>query len=130
MKKLTLLFYLITGQFSFGQNQVVVSLISEYENQILTLASDTLQASVYYNLTGYESVSSVVMNVITIFNDKTQSRKEFNVISYSYNEDENTTDITVKTEDGNIRYLFFMKKDIVITQSKRGNFLWTGDVIF
>ena len=122
------LIYLMRGSDSYGQ--VIVSLVSQYDGQIVTIYSDTIQAKVYYSITGYESVGNIVLNVVTLFDDKTEIRKEFDVISYVRNEKENTTDITVKSEEGDVRYFFDMKEYLLLVQSKNGNFLWKGDIIF
>jgi hypothetical protein len=130
MKRLLLFYSLYFVNISNSNSQVIVSLVSQFEGQIVTIYSDTIQAKVYYTITGYESVGNIVLNAVTIFADKTEIRKEFDIISFSRNEEENTTDITVKSDEGNVRYFFDMKEYVLLTQTKKGNFLWKGDIIF
>jgi hypothetical protein len=130
MKKFLLFYFCLIFQFSYSQPQVLVSLIDEHEGQIITLYTDTIQAQLYYNITGFESVGNIVLNVIFLFNDGTESRKEFDVISYVRNDDENSLDMTVKRDDGNVKYFYFFNDHTLIIQSKLGNFLYTGDIIF
>jgi hypothetical protein len=130
MKRLLLFCSLYFVNISNSNSQVIVSLVSQFEGQIVTIYSDTIQAKVYYTITGYESVGNIVLNAVTIFADKTEIRKEFDIISFSRNEEENTTDITVKSDEGNVRYFFDMKEYVLLTQTKKGNFLWKGDIIF
>jgi hypothetical protein len=130
MSKLLLFYFCFIFHFSFSQPQVLVSLIVEHEGQIITLHTDTIHAELYYNITGFESVGNIVLNVIFLFNDGTESRKEFDVISYIRNDEENSLDMIVKRDDGNIRYLYYFNNQTLIIQSKGGNFMWTGDIIF
>jgi hypothetical protein len=130
MKKFLLFYFCFIFQFSYSQPQVLVSLIDENEGQIITLYTDTIHAQIYYNITGFESVGNIVLNVIFLFNDGKESRKEFDVISYIRNDDENSLDMIVKRDDGNVRYLYYFNDHILIIQSKGSNFLYTGDIIF
>jgi hypothetical protein len=81
-----------------------------------------------YNLTGYESVSTAVLNVIALYDDGRESRKEFDLLEYK--KENNLTQIIVKTDQGELKYFFIHDQNIVITQDKKGKIMWEGDIIF
>ena len=130
MKNIIFLGTFLIFHFTFSQNQVVVSLFSEYEGQNVIISSDTIPAQIYYNLTGHESVGDIVLNVIFLFDDGTESRSELEVLSYKRNEVDHSVDMLIKREDGEVRYLFYYNDHLIISQSKSGNFIWSGDIVF
>ncbi len=129
MKNLLLVFiFFFFAHFAKSQSQVVVSLVSEFEGQVIKIHSDTLNAKIIYNLTGFESVGYVVLNVIALFDDGTESRKELEVLEYKRKQ--NLTEILVETEQGEEQYVFMHDERILITPGKKGNIMWEGDIIF
>jgi len=95
---------------------------------VIKIYSDTLKTRIVYNLTGYESVGDIVLNVITLYDDDTETRKKFKVLEYKRKQ--NLTEILVETEQGELKYVFMHDQYILITQNKKGNFMWEGDIIF
>jgi hypothetical protein len=79
-------------------------------------------------LTGYESVGYIVLNVIATYEDLTESRKEFEVLSYKKNN--NITELLVKTDDGEKKYVFMHEEYVLITKDQNGTILWEGSIIF
>jgi hypothetical protein len=130
MRKILFGLFSLLYQLSFSQDQVVVSLFTEFEGQIVKLHSDTIEASIYYNITGNESISDVVLNVITVRNDGTKSSKEFEVTYYSKNEEDNTVEVNVNSPNGPILYIFLMENYILVTKTENGSFMWSGDIHF
>ena len=129
MKNLLLVyFFFFFAHFAKSQSQVVVSLVSEFEGKVIKIYSDTLKTRIVYNLTGYESVGDIVLNVITLYDDDTETRKKFQVLEYKRKQ--NLTEILVETEQGELKYVFMHDQYILITQNKKGNFMWEGDIIF
>jgi hypothetical protein len=129
MKNLLLVFFFFFfAHFAKSQSQVVVSLVSEFEGKVIKIYSDTLKTRIVYNLTGYESVGDIVLNVITLYDDDTETRKKFKVLEYKRKQ--NLTEILVETEQGELKYVFMHDQYILITQNKKGNFMWEGDIIF
>ena len=129
MKTLLLVFiFFFFAHFAKSQSQVVVSLVSEFKGQVIKIRSDTMNAKIVYNLSGSESVGYVVLNVIAVFDDGTESRKELEVLEYKRKQ--NLTEILVKTEQGEEQYVFIHDERILITPSKKGNIMWEGDIIF
>lgn len=130
MSKLLIFYFCLIFQFSYSQPQVLVSLIDENEGQIIKLYTDTIPAQLYFNITGFESVGNIVLNVIFLFNDGTESRKEYDVISYARSDKENLVDMVVKRDEGNVRYLYYFDDQKLIVFSKGMKFLWLGDILF
>ena len=129
MKNLLLVFFFFFfAHFAKSQSQVVVSLVSEFEGKVIKIYSDTLKTRIVYNLTGYESVGDIVLNVITLYDDDTETRKKFKVLEYKRKQ--NLTEILVETEQGELKYVFMHDQYILITQNKKGNFMWEGYIIF
>lgn len=129
MKKTSILFSLILlSQITYSQNKVVASVVTKYEGQLIKIVSDTLLAASYYNITGNESISDVVLNVIFIFNDGRESKKEFEVIDYK--RVESVTEVVVNTDNGQLKYYFIHDENIIITRNIEGEILWEGDIIF
>ena len=129
MKNLLLVFiFFFFAHFAKSQSQVVVSLVSQFEGQVIKIHSDTLNAKIIYNLTGSESVGYVVLNVIALFDDGTESRKVFKVLEYKRKQ--NLTEILVETEQGEEQYVFIHDERILITPDKKGNIMGEGDIIF
>ena len=129
MKKTLIFFSLILqSQITYSQNKVVASVVTKYEGQLIKIVSDTLLAKSYYNITGNESTSDVVLNVIFIFNDGRESKKEFEVIEYK--KVESVTEIIVNTDNGQLKYYFIHDENIIITRNFEGEILWEGDIIF
>ncbi len=79
-------------------------------------------------MTGYESVGYIVLNVIATYEDLTESRKEFEVLSYKKNN--NITELLVKTDDGEKKYVFMHEEYVLITKDQNGTILWEGSIIF
>jgi hypothetical protein len=111
-----------------SQNRVIVSLVSEFEGKVIKIYSDTMKARLIFNLTGFESVSDVVLNVIAVQEDGSETRKVFEVLHYDKNQ--NITEVKVKTDEGESKYVFMRSENILITQDKKGNIMWEGDIIF
>jgi hypothetical protein len=111
-----------------SQNRVIVSVVSEFEGKVIKIYSDTIKARLIYNLTGFESVSDIVLNEIVIQEDGSESRKEYEVLYY--NKNQNITEVKVKTDQGESKYVFMRNENILITQDKKGNIMWEGDIIF
>lgn len=129
MKKTLIFFSLILqSQITYSQNKVVASVVTKYEGQLIKIVSDTLLAKSYYNITGNESTSDVVLNVIFIFNDGRESKKEFEVIEYK--KVESLTELIVNTDNGQLKYYFIHDENIIITRNFEGEILWEGDIIF
>jgi hypothetical protein len=128
---LLLLAFNVVFIFSFAQGKVFISLVDEYEGELITLTTDTLSVTMYYNFTGYETVGSIVLNIITIFNDGSESRKELDVQSYSKNLEENTISVTVIRDDKELNYIFYTDTNMILMMLDDGtNVLMSGDVIF
>ncbi len=87
-----------------------------------------MKARLIFNLTGFESVSDVVLNVIAVQEDGSETRKVFEVLHYDKNQ--NITEVKVKTDEGESKYVFMRSENILITQDKKGNIMWEGDIIF
>ena len=129
MKNIVFILFILISPFVKSQNQVVVSVVSEFDGQVVKIYSDTLNNTrIVYNLTGYESVSTAVLNVIALYDDGRESRKEFDLLEY--NKENNLTQIIVKTDQGELKYFFIHDQNIVITQDKKGKIMWEGDIIF
>jgi hypothetical protein len=129
MKSIIFFLFILFSPFVKSQNQVVVSLVSEHEGQVVRIYSDTLyNTRVVYNLTGYESVGTAVLNVIALYDDGSESRKEFDLIEYK--KEDGITEIVVKAKDEKLKYIFMHEENILITQDKKGNIMWEGDIIF
>jgi len=129
MKNIVFFLFILISPFVKSQNQVVVSVVSEFEGQVVKIYSDTLNNTrIVYNLTGYESVSTAVLNVIALYDDGRESRKEFDLLEYK--KENNLTQIIVKTDQGELKYFFIHDQNIVITQDKKGKIMWEGDIIF
>jgi hypothetical protein len=129
MKNIVFFLFILLSPFVKSQNQVVVSVVSEFEGQVVKIYSDTLNNTrIVYNLTGYESVSTAVLNVIALYDDGRESRKEFDLLEYK--KENNLTQIIVKTDQGELKYFFIHDQNIVITQDKKGKIMWEGDIIF
>jgi hypothetical protein len=129
MKNIIFFLFILLSPFVQSQNQVVVSVVSEFEGQVVKIYSDTLNNTrIVYNLTGYESVSTAVLNVIALYDDGRESRKEFDLLEYK--KENNLTQIIVKTDQGELKYFFIHDQNIVITQDKKGKIMWEGDIIF
>lgn len=131
MKKFLLIIALnFISMFTYSQEKVYISLVDEYEGQLITLYTDSIPAAIYYNFTGFETVSSIVLNVITVYNDGNESRKEFDVNSFSKDEENNTINVSVKKEDKLVRYIFYLKTNMILMISEGDNLLWSGDLFF
>ena len=129
MKNIIFFLFILLSPFVQSQNQVVVSAVSEFDGQVVKIYSDTLNNTrIVYNLTGYESVSTAVLNVIALYDDGRESRKEFDLLEYK--KENNLTQIIVKTDQGELKYFFIHDQNIVITQDKKGKIMWEGDIIF
>jgi len=129
MKNIVFFLFILISPFVKSQNQVVVSAVSEFDGQVVKIYSDTLNNTrIVYNLTGYESVSTAVLNVIALYDDGRESRKEFDLLEYK--KENNLTQIIVKTDQGELKYFFIHDQNIVITQDKKGKIMWEGDIIF
>jgi hypothetical protein len=129
MKNIIFFLFILFSPFVKSQNQVVVSLVSEHEGQVVRIYSDTLyNTRVVYNLTGYESVGTAVLNVIALYDDGSESRKEFDLLEYK--KEDGITEIVVKAKDEKLKYIFMHEENILITQDKKGNIMWEGDIIF
>jgi hypothetical protein len=129
MKNIIFFLFILLSPFVKSQNQVVVSAVSEFDGQVVKIYSDTLNNTrIVYNLTGYESVSTAVLNVIALYDDGRESRKEFDLLEYK--KENNLTQIIVKTDQGELKYFFIHDQNIVITQDKKGKIMWEGDIIF
>jgi hypothetical protein len=129
MKSIIFFLFILFSPFVKSQNQVVVSLVSEHEGQVVKIYSDTLyNTRVVYNLTGYESVGTAVLNVIALYDDGSESRKEFDLLEYK--KEDGITEIVVKAKDEKLKYIFMHEENILITQDKKGNIMWEGDIIF
>ena len=129
MKSIIFFLFILFSPFVKSQNQVVVSLVSEHEGQVVRIYSDTLyNTRVVYNLTGYESVGTAVLNVIALYDDGSESRKEFDLLEYK--KEDGITEIVVKAKDEKLKYIFMHEENILITQDKKGNIMWEGDIIF
>lgn len=114
--------------FAKSQSQVVVSVVTEFEGKVIKIYSDTLNTRIVYNLTGYESVGYAVLNVIALYDDGTESRKEFKVLEYKTKQ--NITEVLVETEQGEMKHVFMHDQNILISQDKKGSIMWEGDIIF
>jgi hypothetical protein len=129
MKSIIFFLFILFSPFVKSQNQVVVSLVSEHEGQVVRIYSDTLyNTRVVYNLTGYESVGTAVLNVIALYDDGSESRKEFDLLEYK--KEDGITEIVDKAKDEKLKYIFMHEENILITQDKKGNIMWEGDIIF
>lgn len=129
MKSIIFFLFILFSPFVKSQNQVVVSLVSEHEGQVVRIYSDTLyNTRVVYNLTGYESVGTAVLNVIALYDDGSESRKEFDLLEYK--KEDGITEIVVQAKDEKLKYIFMHEENILITQDKKGNIMWEGDIIF
>lgn len=69
-----------------------------------------------------------MLNVIATYEDLTESRKEFEVLSYKKNN--NITELLVKTDDGEKKYVFMHEEYVLITKDQNGTILWEGSIIF
>ena len=127
---LLLLAFNVVFLFSYAQKKVYISLVDEYEGQLITLYTDSLPAAIYYNFTGFETVSSIVLNVIAIYNDGNESRNEFDVISFSKDDENNEINVSVIKEDKIVRYIFYLKTNMILMISEGDNLLWSGDLFF
>ena len=129
MKNIFFLFsFFIIIPFAKSQSQVVVSVVTEFEGKVIKIYSDTLNTRIVYNLTGYESVGYAVLNVIALYDDGTESRKEFKVLEYKTKQ--NITEVLIATEQGEMKYIFNHDEYILITQDGKTNIMWEGDIIF
>jgi|688.fasta_scaffold33131_3 hypothetical protein len=129
MKNIFFLFaFFLIAPFAKSQSQVVVSVVTEFEGKVIKIYSDTLNTRIVYNLTGYESVGYAVLNVIALYDDGTESRKEFKVLEYKTKQ--NITEVLVETEQGEMKHVFMHDQNILISQDKKGSIMWEGDIIF
>jgi hypothetical protein len=129
MKNIFFLFaFFLIAPFAKSQSQVVVSVVTEFEGKVIKIYSDTLHTRIVYNLTGYESVGYAVLNVIALYDDGTESRKEFKVLEYKTKQ--NITEVLVETEQGEMKHVFMHDQNILISQDKKGSIMWEGDIIF
>jgi hypothetical protein len=79
-------------------------------------------------LTGYESVGYAVLNVIALYDDGTESRKEFKVLEYKTKQ--NITEVLIATDQGEMKYIFNHDEYILRTKDGKNNIMWEGDIIF
>ena len=129
MKNIIVLFsFFFIIPFAKSQSQVVVSVVTEFEGKVIKIYSDTLNTRIVYNLTGYESVGYAVLNIIALYDDGTESRKEFKVLEYKTKQ--NITEVLVETEQGEMKHVFMHDQNILISQDKKGSIMWEGDIIF
>ena len=129
MKKITFtLFATMVAFISFAGDILTLKNEMVFEGKVIKIYSDTLNTRIVYNLTGYESVGYAVLNVIALYDDGTESRKEFKVLEYKTKQ--NITEVLIATEQGEMKYIFNHDEYILITQDGKNNIMWEGDIIF